>query len=203
MSTLIYDLNSLTSGSPIVVCLKIQIPGQSPVYVTSNNEDVVFNGNTYKSAYFQITELSHGLDGDVPEISIQLSNIARTVESLLHNYDAYLKEHGIEGNYVTAEMYIVNLKVPDTSLLTEYLTFKSASADAEWATLKLGASSVFDMRYPRRRLLKNFCSWKFKSTKCGYTGLRQSCNKTTTACRNRGNLARFGGFPGITAGVRV
>ena len=41
------------------------------------------------------------------------------------------------------------------------------------------------------------CSWTFKSDECGYTGSSESCGKTLTECKEKGNETRFGGFPSI------
>lgn len=42
------------------------------------------------------------------------------------------------------------------------------------------------------------CSWQFGDELCGLTpGDGERCDKTVDSCRKRGNLHRFGGFPGL------
>lgn len=202
MSETIYDLNSLTSDSPIVFCLKIEIPDTPTVYVTSDNIETVYGGNTYQPFPFQLSELTHGTSGELPEVTIQMSNINRVMEAYLHQYDAYLKANGIDGNEIKATIYIVNTKTSE-AVHTEYLKFESANTDWEWASFKLGSNSPFTWRFPPRRIIQNFCGHKFKNNFCKYSGSVTSCDKTLTTCRILGNGPNFGAFAGIGKGIRV
>ena len=203
MSTIIYDINSLTSDSPIVICVDFTIPNSSNLRITSNNEAVTFGGNVFTPLEFQISTLSDGTGGEVPEITFKLNNINRVMETYLHSYDTYLKTNGFSGNEITAVLYVVNTKDTSEALKTEYLLFISASTDSQWATFKLGANSPFNWRYPRRRIIKNFCSFKFKDSRCQYSGADSICKKTMSACLEKDNILNYGGFPGIGNGLRL
>jgi phage-related protein len=74
------------------------------------------------------------------------------------------------------------------------------TADEKWVSFTLGAPSPFRVRFPRNRILKDYCRWRFKSTECGYSGGETTCDKTLAQCRLRSNSARFGGFPGVGHG---
>ena len=43
------------------------------------------------------------------------------------------------------------------------------------------------------------CQFAFKDARCQYTGSYLVCDKTLTACQERSNSARFGGYPSIPA----
>lgn len=197
------ELNSLNSQNAVVVLLDISIPANDNIRITNNNEDVVFGGNTYIPFPFDISELTTAGKGEVPEWSLQIDNTTRTIESYLQLYDQYLKINGVSGNGIDCTIYIVSTADLTSAILTEYFTLTSFSTNSNWATFKLGAKSPFTWRYPRRRILQNFCGWKFKSTQCGYGGWGVSCDKTLTTCRMYRNSSRFGGFPGIGKGIRL
>jgi len=202
MST-ISNINSMDEEAVIVVCLEINIPDTDTIYITNNNEDVVFAGNTYQWFPFEISELSNSSKGEIPQWSINISNVNRAMEQYLIEYDNYLKVNGISGNEITMTCYVVNALSADTAILTEEFILTSFSTSSEWASFVLGAKSPFTMRYPRRRLIQNFCSWKFKSDKCKYSGSTSTCDKTLTTCKALNNSGNFGGFFGISKGVRI
>jgi lambda family phage minor tail protein L len=203
MTAIIADLNALSSDSVIAVLLEIEIPATPTVRICSNNEDVIFAGNTYLPFPFKLSELSTTAKGAVPEWQIQIDNTTRAIEQYLQLYDQYLKVHGISGNDIALTCYVVNTSDTSEAIMTEYFILTSFSTDTQWATFKLGARSPFTMRYPRRRILQNFCAWKFKSVSCGYAGSVASCDKSLSACRALDNAGRFGGFPGVGKGVRL
>lgn len=41
------------------------------------------------------------------------------------------------------------------------------------------------------------CRYEFKDERCQYPGPFDDCDKTPEACRERGNIENFGGFPGL------
>lgn len=201
--SIVSELNTLSSNGVITALLEIEIPSTPIVRITNNGEIVNFNGNDYIPLHFKLADLSTAGKGELPDWSIQIDNSTRIIESYLHLYDNYLKVNGIAGNEINCTCYIVNTNELSEAILTEYFILSSYSSDANYATFKLGAKSPFRMRYPRRRIIQNFCSWKFKSTQCGYSGSGVSCNKTLGACRSFNNSSRFGGFPGIGKGIRL
>jgi lambda family phage minor tail protein L len=178
----ISDLNALHTDSVVVVCLEIDIPATPPVYITTNNEDVIFGGNTFIPFPFQLSELSTAAKGEVPEVQLQIDNTSRIIEAYLQLYDQYLKEHGLSGNNIELVLYVVNTKDTSSAIMTEYFILTSFNTDSKWASFKVGASSPFTKRYPRRRIIQNFCAWKFKGDKCGYSGVGETCDKTLDSC---------------------
>lgn len=201
--SIISSLNSLEDGGVLVVCLKIEIPGTDTIYITNNNEAVTFLQNQYISFPFQISELTFGSTGEVPQWQIQIDNTTRIMEQYLQLYDAYLKQYGPNDNEIKTTLYVVNALDTSDSILEEVFILESFSTDSNWASFTFSAKSTFTVRYPPRRILQNFCSWKFKSTKCAYSGPGTSCDKSIKQCRIYNNSIRFGGFPGISKGIRV
>lgn len=194
----VQDLNNPNSQESILVCLKIELAGQDPVYLVRNNANVTFNGTEYIAFNFDFSELTSG-KGEVPSFTLNLDNISRAVTNMMIQYDIYLKQNGIDGNKVYATIFCIN--TIDGSLASEEWKFELTSWDitTSTASFKLGASSPFTKEYPPRKMYANFCGFKFKSARCGYTGTETTCDKTLTRCRQLNNSVRFGGFKGMNA----
>ncbi|MEW5725866.1 MAG: hypothetical protein AB1896_22335 [Thermodesulfobacteriota bacterium] len=68
----------------------------------------------------------------------------------------------------------------------------------------VGGENLARRRFPRGRLLKEVCDKRFKGARCKYAGSAATCSHTLTRCRELGNSANFGGFPGVGGGgVRI
>ncbi len=199
--TTIADLNALGTNSVLLVALEINIPSTPTIYVVNNSENINFQGNEYIAFPFEIGEISAG-KGETPNFQILLDNTSRAMSQYVMAYDAYLKQNGIDGNGITCTAYVLNTNDLSEAVLTEYFQLTNFNTDNKTATFNLGTESLFNKTYPPRKMYANFCSFKFKDARCGYTGELLTCNKTLSDCRARKNSKRFGGFMGLGGGYR-
>lgn len=194
--TTINDLNKLASNESLIVLLEVEIPSSSILYLANYNANITFLGNDYQAFLFTMGEITSS-KGEVPQFEIKIDNTSRGINSLMMDYDIYLKNNGIEGNKIFANILVVN-----TVDLSDYINkwrfeLTSWEMDNHWASFKLGAENPFNKPYPLRQIYSDFCSWKFKSNECGYSGSGTNCDKTLLRCRQLGNQVRYGGFFGI------
>lgn len=205
--TAIQEKNKLGTDSVFAVLLDITIPGLADhVRITSNGEDITWNGFTWLTFPFDIGELNEEGKGELPQWEIKLDNRQRVIERYLQDYDQYLKINGIEGNEIKCECHVVNTKdlLNPEPVKTVYFELSQPSTTPELATFTLAADSPFNIVTPKRRFIKTFCYWKFKGIECGYSGAETTCDKTLTRCKQLNNSPRFGGFPGVgVGGVRL
>lgn len=191
--------NDLASAESFIVLLEANIPGQTETMrLARNNEDVVWRTFTWQRFPFEIDDISEDGGGEVPQINIRVANASRVLERYLLEYDAYLKANGLAK--ITVSIHVVNTAdLGNTdSIVTYNLNVASWKTDAKWATFTLSFENFYVKRFPRNRILRNQCRWKFGSTQCGYTpGAGETCNKTLNACRGYNNSQRFGGFPSV------
>lgn len=198
--------NELNGTGVWAVLLQIDIPGSETIYLSSDGVNTSWNSQTWIAFPFDFQEINITSKGDVPSWQINVSNINGIIGVYASQYDAYIKANGIDGNIITCKCFIVNTN--DLSNLTpvysEYFQLTSIKADNKNVTFTLGGSNPFTSIFPKRRGLKNFCTFKFQSVECGYAGLQTTCDKTLSTCRIYGNDTRFGGFPGAgDGGVRL
>jgi lambda family phage minor tail protein L len=204
--TAINEKNALAGESVFYILLEVIIPATPAIYIGSNSEKIVWRGEEWTPFPFEISELSESAKGEAPRWEVRISNHSRVIERYLNKYDNYLKLNGIEGNAIKCNVYIVNSKdlANNEPIRAEYFELLSPKTDKEWASFSLGADSPFNIMTPKRRLIKNFCFWKYKGLECAYAGDLGRCNKTLEHCRARQNSARFGGFAGVGAGgIRI
>jgi phage-related protein len=207
-STAIQEKNKLGTDSVFHVLVAITIPGEAqPARVTSNNETVTWNGQSWTPFPFEIDEIVEESKGEVPSVVLRVGNQSRVMEQYLQTYDGYCKTNGFSP--ITCDLYVVNSKNLGSATPEVQHTFdlKQFGSDAEWAYFTLGATNPWNRRAPLNRILRNQCRWIFKSSECGYAGATTTCNKTLSACRamsGGSNSRRFGGFPGVgNKGVRI
>lgn len=213
-SQTIQDKNALNTDAVLITLLEIQIPAIDEVteektinniYVTSDNADTIWNGNTYLPFHFEMDDKSFSSKSEVVQWSIKVSNVTRVMEQYVQDYDLFLKQYGIDGNKIICYIRVVNSKdIDNTTPIVEHRAILSQpKTNAQWATFVLSPNNLSKTQFPFRKILKNFCDWKFKSTKCGYLGEGQFCDKTLTTCRTYENSPRFGGFIGVGEGVTL
>ncbi len=216
-SIAIEEKNKLANSSSVFLILaEIDIPGLAEkVRLIANTEayalaeyyvdqGYVLDGYAFVSSHqwcgedwqafpFELDEIVDGDSGEVSRVDVRVSNVSREMETYLHQYDAYCKANGFEP--VLCTIYVINSlnlasSTPECELKFKLIQPKTSS---EWVTFTLGARNVFNVRYPKRRLIPS-CQWTFKGTECEYSGGETSCNKTFARCQELNNTIRFGGF---------
>src|ERR1035437_9281515 len=87
-----------------------------------------------------------------------------------------------------------------TDCISASFEISGASAKKDYATFNLSIGFNFLLvEIPSRKMFARFCNWTFKGVdgSCGYLGSDLTCEHTFEACKLKGNLPRFGGFPAI------
>lgn len=205
-SQTIQDKNALTTDAVFLLLLEINIPDTDTIYLVNNTEDITWNSNTYLHFPFEIDEIPETSSGETTQFEIKVANANRVMEKYLQDYDLYLKTNGIDGNSITCTLSVVNTKDIDNTeaILSVDGILGQAATTPQWATFTFTAKNINSKQFPNRKIFKNFCGFKFKDERCGYTGTGLVCDKTLTTCRAYNNSPRFGGFIGVAGrGVTI
>jgi len=178
---------------PLVV-LTLPAPDSTVFRVVPNTDDVVFQGNTYTAFPVQIELPKESSKGEIPVISLMVSNVTRVLQGHLETLNG--------GLGATVQLIIVNTAhlAEDYAELTMDFEVLSSECTAQWVTLKCGAANPLRRRYPLNTFIAEHCMWQFKGAECAYTGADTTCDRTITACQGKANTAHFGGFPGLVPG---
>lgn len=188
--------NAFGQDSPWLPLVTITMPAPDTTVfrLVPNTEDVVFQSNTFTAFPVQIDLPKETAKGEIPTLTLRLSNVTRVVQGHLEVLNG--------GIGATVELVIVNTAHLSEDYAELTLTFDVLSAECtpQWVSLKCGPANPMRRRFPLYRYIARYCNWQFKGVECGYTGSDTICRRSYDACKSKGNLPRFGGFPGLDAG---
>lgn len=189
------EKNKLNTDSVFLIALEITIPDVvDPIKIVNNNEDIVWNGVTYQAFPFEIEEFSDNTAGEITEFQIKVGNANNIIGSYLRVYDAYVKNNGFEPIQVSMSVINTNNLSSATPEIQHLTTLIKPSISYEQVTFTLGGVNAYN-KTVHKKMYRNNCRFKFKSTQCGYSGSATTCNKTYSRCKELSNQTRFGGFP--------
>jgi len=179
------------TNKPINLYTIKEYDGADDLRFAEYDSDVTYQGDVYSKFPLTHENISENTQGEIDHVTVTISNISRLIQGYLESYDLRGKKviirkvwanHLADTNAYTDSIYYIDSYVADESNVVFTLSSKF---------------DVLDLELPARRYSRNYCSWKFKSVECGYTGVETSCNKTLQRCRELSNQIRFGGFPSI------
>ena len=178
----------------MLLTLTLPAPDNTVFRIVPNNEDVVFGGETYTAFPVQIELPKETNSGEIPSITLQVSNVTRVLQGHLEALNG--------GVGATVQLIIVNVAhlSEDYAELTMDFDVLSATCSAQWVSLKCGASNPLRRRFPGDKYFAGHCNWQFKGAECAYSGGDTTCERNLTACEAKSNTGRFGGFPGLANG---
>lgn len=140
-----------------------------------------------------------GMTVELSEAQAEVGAIETDYQAILDTYNA--NPTADPNQFIPDDLWFVERKLTENRYIIEF-----------------ELSSAFDLmgqQLPNRQVIQNSCSWKYRSTECGWTGVNYDvnnapstpandvCAKTLAACRVRFGVQpiRFGGFPGAVRGT--
>jgi lambda family phage minor tail protein L len=207
--------------SPWVWLYEIEVPTSPPTRYrfARHNQAITFNGNEYVPFPIGHAATTENTKGDLPSVSLTLSNIGREVSSVLETYE------GLIGQSVRIMMVSLEDLDSSESVLKEDYEILSVSAKEDNISASLGTYNALRATFPAQRAIRDHCRHVYRSAECGYSlasGDAQylsSCDKSfdgVNGCVVHGisekdsteaggaagtdpelHPQRFGGYPGL------
>ena len=198
--------------------------------VTIKNTDIIWAGNTYSRFPIKCTGFEFTGKGQLPRPTLSVSNITGAMGAIIRDYNDLL---GVKVTRIrTLLKYIDHANFPGKTgypngfnpygvpdILAKlpddiYYIDRKSKEDKFMIEFELAASfDVSTVQLPRRQIVQNMCSWKYKGTECGYSGSNyydikdvtcapevDVCGKRLTSCQLRWGTNTeipFGGFPSV------
>jgi len=195
------EKNKLASDGAWIILLEINLESVDTIRICRNTENIVWNGHTWTAFSFELDDRTESAMGEIPSITIRVSNVLRTIEYYLQQGNG-----GVGAEVIVRVVHSKHLDLTEPEL-EEHFEVLHTKSDAMWVHFILGAPNPMLGRFPRPRYIPNFCRFaaarQFKGEGCGYTGPDTTCEGTLAACRAKGNSQRFGGSPGVATGIYV
>ena len=162
-------------------------------FVANDNQDLVFEGNTYISAEIKRGEIKATVEGDKEQVSLTMSNRWK-------QWSAYIANNGKALKYkkcVIQEVYLDHLDEGPVWLFEGILntlktTMTEFSCVVERDTVDFTVEGPVMDYGPTCQFI-----YKGLDNRCRSTSTLPSCDQTMTACIERNNITRFQGHSSI------
>jgi phage-related protein len=192
---IIYNKN-LDSDKAFLFLFEVGVKDSAGALVTTlrfakNSENVIFMGNTYTAANFDLDiKIEQNTE---PQVTLSAQDQTKTLATYIDAYDGLVTS--------TARMLVVHEDALDgpPEMDEEFLIIDSRVANYV-VSFNLGTESAVAHRFPNFRQFKNRCAWKYKGQRCKYAGALATCDYTRdgpNGCIAHNNEINFGGFPGL------
>ncbi|CCG43298.1 hypothetical protein [Magnetospirillum molischianum] len=197
----VIEKNRIASNVAFVILIEVEVKDSfgnlvEILRMARNNEPIIFQDNEYVAANFELSLKEQA--GSIPEIQVVAQDHTLAIQQRMQEYGG--------GVGFGIRMIVVNTgNLSQPPEIVETFKVIRASARGYVVTFGLGAENPLSMRFPRRRQMRDRCSWRFGSAECGYVGDLRSCDLSLqgpNGCAAHGNTRRFGGFPGLSVGKR-
>lgn len=157
--------------------------------------NIVIGSDTYYTRMVQTSEIETSLDGTVDKMVVSTSDIDQEFSSLvanngdiLTNRECKVEEVIFDGDTTTIignPVLVFDGRINKIQLSAKSFVFTIERILNQYSSLS--PNMVFDVN----------CQFKFKSSRCGYSGSETKCDKTLTRCKTLSNVTNFGGYPSI------
>lgn len=145
----------------------------------SLSQNVVFNGQTYIRFPIQASGFEFSSSGQLPRPKMVVSNLFGSITQLLLVYgdflNAKLTRRRTLAKYLDAVNFTggVNASADPTAVFAADVYFVDRKASENPQTVEFELCSSFDVQgveLPRRQIIANICTWKYRGSECGYAG---------------------------------
>lgn len=188
-------------------------------------QNIVWQGQTYTRYPVQVTGFEISGQGQLPRPKMRVSNVLSAITALLLEFDDLAGASVFRKRTLKKYLDAVNFADgnpsadPDAAYPDDHYYIDRKTAENR-DVVEFELASVLDLAgvvLPRRQIVSNLCTWRYRGGECGYTDTRyfrsddsettevteDKCGKRLSSCRARfgsGSDLPFGGFPG--AGLR-
>lgn len=196
--------------------------------------NVVWQGNTYMAFPIQVGGFEFSGNGQLPRPKLAVSNVAGTITALVLAYsdlqgakvtrkrtlvkyldDANFNQQSLDLNFTAQDYRVRSSSADPTAEFADEIFFVDRKVVETKDVVEFELAAAFDVagvQLPRRQIIQNVCTWKYRSTQCGYSGSTywntsdqvvgslalDACGKRLSSCKLRFGEYQplpFGGFP--------
>lgn len=184
-------------------------------------QNVVWQGNTYTAFPMQATGFDFSGNGQLPRPKMLMSNTTGAITLLVLTYEDMLGAKVTRRRTMVKYLDAVNFPGATNPTADPAAEFpvdifyidRKASETRDVVEFELASSfDVAGVKLPRRQIIQNVCTWRYRGTECSYSGAsyfdandapvgtlgQDVCGKRLSSCKARfgaNNPLPFGSFP--------
>jgi len=140
-ASLILEKNKLASPNPWLVLLTITLTDSTVLRFVRNTDDITYKGNVYTAFPFEITPSKQDNRGEIPTVTLTVSNVSQLLEPYLDEQDG-----GVGASVVITVL-------------------NAARLDEDYAELEMTFDVLACYMY-----LAQHCGFVYEGAECGYVG---------------------------------
>ena len=185
------------------------------------SQNVVWQGNSYTPFPLQASGFDYSGNGQLPRPKMVVSNVTGAITLLVLTYDDLLGAKVTRKRTLAKYLDAVNFPggtnptADPTAEFGDEIFYidRKVSETRDLVEFELAAAfDVAGVRLPRRQIIQNVCTWKYRGGECGYTGTAyfnaddqtvanaglDVCGKRLSSCKVRfgaNDPLPFGSFP--------
>lgn len=213
------DGRALQAPSGFAWLAEVEVPTDplTRLRITSNNEQVDFGASLegepvgYVPWPMTIGKITRTKKGDLPQLTLAVSNAKRVLPSYLELYD------GLVGQPAVVQLVSLGELGNASATLRFDGEVMGTEVSVEQVTFTIGSLNLKGMTFPAQRFVAEHCRFRFGGAKCGYNvndplATFTTCPRSYQACVERGDdeedvmlvtrqhPERFGGWRAIPLG---
>ncbi len=217
------DIQKLAPGT-LVELFEVQVGAESFRFHSGVNglgSNVVWQGETYQRFPIEASGFEWKGSGTLPRPKVAVANVTGLIGALVRENNDLVGCTFIRRRVFAQYLDAVNFPGgvnpsadPNAGLPDEvYAIDRKATENAVVVEFELAAAmDVHGIKLPRRQVVQNVCTWRYRSAECGFTGgavadindqpttvlAEDQCGKRLGSCKLRfGAFSElpFGGFP--------
>lgn len=184
-------------------------------------QSLVWQGNTYLPFPVQASGFDMSGNGQLPRPKLMMANVTGAITLLVLQYDdmlgAKITRRRTLAKYLDAVNFPggTNPTADNTAEFPSDVFFIDRKVTETRDVVEFELAAAFDVagvQLPRRQIIQNVCTWRYRGTECGYSGTSyfdandapvgsvglDVCGKRLTSCEARfgaSNPLPFGSFP--------
>jgi len=184
-------------------------------------QNIIWAGNTYVRFPIAASGFEYTGSGSLPRPKVQVSNFMSAITTLNLEFDDLMGSKFTRKR--TLLKYLDADNFPDGNAEADpeaafpdeiFYVDRKSMENRDGVEYELAASiDLQGVQLPRRQIIQNICTWKYRGGECGYTGeemftttdqpttdsTKDVCGKRLSSCKLRfgeTNQLPYGGFPG-------
>jgi phage-related protein len=172
-AALITEKNKLTSGSPWITLLLVEVDSTTTLYYAIYPHDVTFASQTYTAFNATVEAVSETAQGKLDTLRVHVANVTRVIS-------AYVESNNMLGKNVTVRVvHADHLSSSSDKVDFKYRVNRVYVTD-QVATFELGHEDLMRHQLPRQRYLRGRCRFVYGDAHCTYPDDEFSaCTKQT------------------------
>ena len=143
--------------------------------------NIIWQGNDYQALPIEVESIESNADGTLPRPTLTIANINGAISKVINSYDDLIglkvRRKRTYIKYLDAVNFVgsenpYGIPDPDSHFMDDiFFINQKKNETPQFIEFELASSlELENVLLPARRVLSNYCSWRYRGIGCNYTG---------------------------------